>query len=194
MTPFQHINRRGDVYYIKATTRGGKPAYSATRKNEKGLLDQLPEGYEVYEKPDTGQVFVRKIKPTSILPAERRQVENAVRTLSKVKHFILDEDSSSIVIYVSDAEPGASMSFLRREAPMLPEQARTMQEFMLRRATYSKMLRFELVEQEPRLFSVQRWCFLGSVDDWIYLGAGSLAKLLKTCIPHLGQESFYELF
>ncbi len=68
---YQHTNRRGDVYYIQAKGRGGKIAYSAARKPTGTMVDRLPKDYEIYEKPENAQVFVRKIKPTLILPSER---------------------------------------------------------------------------------------------------------------------------
>jgi len=37
-------------------------------------------------------------------------------------------------------------------------------------------------------------CFVGSVDDWIDIGHGSLAALVKRYVKHLGQESYFELY
>ncbi len=56
------------------------------------------------------------------------------------------------------------------------------------------MLRFVLIDEKERKFSVQRYCFLGSIDDWIDLGeSGSLKNLVKTYVKHLGKDSYYEL-
>jgi hypothetical protein len=60
--------------------------------------------------------------------------------------------------------------------------------------TYLPMMRFSLVYEKRRRFAVERWCFLGSIDDWFPLkGSGDLATMLKKFAPHLGEESFYEL-
>jgi hypothetical protein len=60
-----------------------------------------------------------------------------------------------------------------------------------------KVLRFTLVDEDDRTFHAQRWCFRGSVDDWIGLwssgGDGPLTDLVKRFCPHVGRESFYEL-
>ncbi len=58
------------------------------------------------------------------------------------------------------------------------------------------MLRFLLVEPKKRVFVVERYCFRGSVDDWISVGEGpkSLPVLVKKYVRHLGQESMYELY
>jgi hypothetical protein len=65
---------------------------------------------------------------------------------------------------------------------------------MLRRARYEKMLRFTLTDASPRRFSAERWCFLGSIDNWYFLdGDKPLHHLLEAFVPHLGKESFFEL-
>ena len=57
------------------------------------------------------------------------------------------------------------------------------------------MMRFTLVNAKERTFSAERYCFRGSVDDWIDLNysADPPPKLIRTYLRHLGQESFYEL-
>jgi hypothetical protein len=193
--PYQHTNRRGDVYYIQAKDRGGKLAYSATRKATDKLLDRVPDGYEIYEKPENGQVFVRKIKPTKILPIEKKRVETSIRKLAKLENFIVDVEADSIVVYLTDAEPDASLNVLRNVAPrMSAEQAASMKDFMIGRTMYSKMMRFVLTDEKSRFFAAERWCFLGSIDDWFFLATGkTLSDLIEKYVPHLGKESFFEL-
>ena len=62
---------------------------------------------------------------------------------------------------------------------------------------YMKVLRFTLVDEEKRTFSVQRWCFRGSIDDWIDLWSsghhGKLLDLVRKFCPHIGQDSFFDL-
>ena len=61
--------------------------------------------------------------------------------------------------------------------------------------TYSPMLQFVLIDKVNRLFQTERYCFLGSIDDWITIGSkDELPRLVKTYVPHLGEESFYELY
>ena len=44
------------------------------------------------------------------------------------------------------------------------------------------------------MFAPERYCFRGSVDDWISIGdADKLQRLAEKCIKHLGRESFYEV-
>jgi hypothetical protein len=37
-------------------------------------------------------------------------------------------------------------------------------------------------------------CGIGSIDDWIDIGHGSLTTLVKRYVQHLGKESYFELF
>jgi hypothetical protein len=59
---------------------------------------------------------------------------------------------------------------------------------------YSPMLQFLLEDEQRRLFTAQRYCFRGSIDDWIDIGYGSLTTLVKQYVKHLGKESYFELF
>ena len=56
-------------------------------------------------------------------------------------------------------------------------------------------MRFVLVDKAERLFAPERYCFRGSVDDWISIGPPApLEKLAAKYLKHLGRESFFELF
>ncbi len=55
------------------------------------------------------------------------------------------------------------------------------------------VLRFTLGNAQTRWFSVDRWCFRGSIDDWITLSGGELTTLVAKYCRHLGKESFFEL-
>jgi hypothetical protein len=59
---------------------------------------------------------------------------------------------------------------------------------------YEPVMRFQLIDEQSRMFEVERFCFLGSVDDWISLDSSeNLQKLVEEYVRHIGQESFYEL-
>jgi hypothetical protein len=71
-----------------------------------------------------------------------------------------------------------------------------MQDIYDRHATYIPIFRFILVDQDQRLFTAERFCFKGGVDDWMPLLSGGpdlLQTLAKRYVKHLGEESFYEL-
>jgi hypothetical protein len=45
---------------------------------------------------------------------------------------------------------------------------------------YTAMLRFSLDDKEKRQFIAERYCFRGSIDDWIYLsGPDDFTNIIK---------------
>ena len=62
-------------------------------------------------------------------------------------------------------------------------------------AQFTPVMRFILFDPETRSFEAQRWCYLGSIDDWIDLSAsGTLEQMARRLIPTLGTDRFFELF
>jgi hypothetical protein len=59
---------------------------------------------------------------------------------------------------------------------------------------YFPMMQFLLEDEQRRTFIAQRYCFIGSIDDWIDIGHGPLTRLVKRYVKHLGQESYFDLF
>src|SRR5262249_41563709 len=139
--------------------------YFFSMKDHGQLVESIPEGHEVYENPDA-QVFLRKKLPRFITDREVALVRQGLRKYAQHQHCMADVREKYIVVYHSE-----------------------------RGDLYKKMLRFPLVDQDPRRFAAERWCFLGSIDDWFPLsGSGDLAKLVERYCPHIGKESFFELW
>ena len=191
----EYVNRKGDTYYLQqGKTKTGKPKYYFGRRLTAVPLDAIPKGYEVHESPENGQVQVRRTRVTEISPMERRLVEEAVVRLAGLKHVIVDIDEyDALVIYLPDTEDEPLES--SDEMPWLSAGAiEKLRDRLARRAYYHKMMRFELLDDDERLYSVQRWCFRGSIDNWVFLeGPASLERLVEQFAPHLGKESFFEL-
>jgi hypothetical protein len=191
MMGIQHVNRRGDTYHLhEGRTRTGKPKFFFSRQREGMLAAAVPAGYEVYENPNA-QVFLRKAVPRVVTDEEVSTVERGVRELAKLAYFATDVKGPSIVVHL----PNENVAFLEgsvaaRSGRDPAERHRQVQKFL----SYSPMLRFTLVDEKARRFAVDRWCFLGSIDDWFPLsGGGDLGTLVARYCPHLGRESFYEL-
>ncbi|MEI8244002.1 MAG: hypothetical protein WCI17_12090, partial [bacterium] len=90
-----------------------------------------------------------------------------------------------IAVYQADSAEGHDLFAELCGRRHLSEQEK------LKRVTYTAVLRFTLVDKNPRVFGTERFCFRGSIDDWIPLGKiGTLASLASQFIRHLGQESF----
>ena len=187
----EHVNRRGDTFYLhQGKTKTGKPKFFFSRKREGRLAEAVPTGFEVYENPNA-QVFLRKVVPKLVTDEEVAVVERGVREGAKLTHFAIDVKGPSIVVHL----PNERVAFIEESVATRfgghpGELYWQVQQFL----SYSPMMRFTLVDEQTRQFAVERWCFLGSIDDWFPLaGGGDLKKLVATYCRHLGRDSFYEL-
>lgn len=186
-----HTNRKGKTYYLhEGKTKLGKPKYFFALRDEGNLVKAIPPGYEVYENPNS-QVFLRKIKPRVITDEEVAAVEDGMRQYCRLKHFIVDVKKNAIVIYTPDQDVDSLSSMFRSLAG---GQQTRVDAALGRVLSYSPMLQFILTDKVNRVFETQRYCFLGSIDDWITIGnRGKLPRLVKTYVRHLGEESFFDL-
>jgi hypothetical protein len=196
---FVYQNRMGKVYYLlEGTTPTGKSKYYMAQRVTGEPLAVLPEGYEIYEKPDTAQVLVRKLKPSLITEFERRQTAEIVRRTSGLEHCIIAIENDSLVVYAPSVSPAEADEIVTSLAG--PVRCRNEGRFSekrenrIKRSRYEPMLRFELTEPKKRLYRAERWCFRGSIDGWISLHrTGALAGLVEALARHLGRDSFFEL-
>jgi hypothetical protein len=189
-----HTNAKGQTFYLhQGTTKTGKPKYHFAMQSEGTLAASIPPGYEIYENPNA-QVFLRRIPPRIITDEERHVVKEGMRTYAEVKDYKVDIKGNAIVIYTADQDMETLAAIVFDPHASREENARRMQ--VLRESRhYSDLLRFRLVDDKGRTFQTQRYCFLGSIDDWIDIGKpGTLARLVKTYVKHLGKDSYVELW
>jgi hypothetical protein len=184
-------NRREDIYYLhEGRTKTGKPKYYFSRSDEGMIVDNIPDGYEIYENPNA-QVFLRKKMVSRIKDEELDLVERGVRQYTDLKNFIVDRKERTITVFLPDQDLEDLKAELQRFAFVSTEKLNDVFEKSL---TYSPMLRFSLESEDQREFLVQRYCFLGSIDDWVYLeSSSSLRDMVKKYCKHLGKESFFDL-
>ncbi|MBS0263046.1 MAG: hypothetical protein JSS02_13970 [Planctomycetes bacterium] len=185
----EYVNRRGDRYYVlQGTTKSGKPKYYCAGKAQGVPVDTLPPEYEIREDPRNGLVTIRKVRPSQILPSEWELCQEQVKTLCLGTACIVDREVQHLVVYT------ANSSFAQIDAFLEQLGGRMGRNWMAQQIPYSPMLRFTLVDTEPRLFAVDRWCCRGTIDRWIPLEGGRpLADQLQKYIPHLDSDSFFNL-
>ena len=189
-----HTNAKGQTFSLyQGTTKTGKPRYYFAMQSEGTLATAIPAGYEIYENPNA-QVFLRRIPPKIITDAERQVVEDGMRTYAEVKDYKVDVRGNALLIYTADQDMDTLAALVCNPHASLEENARRMT--LLRQGIhYSPMLVFQLVDVSRRTFQTLRYCFLGSVDDWIEIGKpGKLSTLVKRYVKHLGQESYVALW
>jgi len=191
--PITYTNAKDKTYYLhQGTTKTGKPKYYFSTQPEGTWAEAIPEGFEIYENPNA-QVFLRRIPPKIITDEERQVVEDGMRKYAEVQDYKIDVKGNAIVVYTADQDIETLADVFKDMYP--GPAANTQLRTLLRQGIhYSPMLQFLLEDEPRRLFTAQRYCFRGSVDDWIDIGYGPLTTLVKQYVKHLGQESYFELY
>jgi hypothetical protein len=169
--PVTYTNRKGMTYYLcRGVTKTGKPRYYFAREPKGEPVEQIPEGFKISESVN-GIVSLAKDRPALIWPEEVAAVEAAVRQHPKSNKYRVNVKHNRIEVYEQvglDAEELASA--LAQEGLGIPGLANRLRPTMEDRAQFTPVLRFILADAERRTFRVQRWCYLGSIDDWIDVG------------------------
>jgi len=191
--PITHTNAKEKTYYLhQGTTTTGKPKYYFSPKPDGTLAEAIPAGFEIYENPNA-QVFLRKIPPRLITDEERQVVEDGMRKYADVKDYRIDVKGKAIVIYTADQDI-ETLAELFKDLSPTPSANRQFRSLLRKEIHYSPMVQFLLEDEQRRLFTAQRYCFRGAIDDWIDIGYGPLTKLVKQYVKHLGKESYFELY
>lgn len=191
--PVKYVNRRGQTYYLhKGKTKTGKPKYFFSLKTEGTLADKIPDGFEIYENPDA-QVFLRRTLPKIITDAEKSVVEKGMKEFAKCKYSVVDIKGNTITVFIANQDVD-EFSEIFKFSPMKhtkPDIDTVFNQIV----SYSPKMQFVLVDKDKRLFITKRFCYLGSVDDWIEIsGPDTLENLVKKYVKHIDKDSYYELF
>lgn len=162
-------------------------------KSEGDLGKAIPEGFEIYENPNA-QVFLRRIPPKLITDQELNTVKDGMEYFSHVDRYMLDVKKETISIFTPVQDISAISEFLRPTVTALGKNHEDIQALLEQTLSFTSDLRFILVDKRTRLFHAQRYCYLGSIDDWIEIGStDQLEILVKSYVKHIGQDSMYEL-
>jgi len=117
-------------------------------------------------------------------------VEEGMLTYADVKDYKVDVKGNAIVIYTADQDIETLAELCKALSPT-PSANRQLMSLLRKEIQYSPMLQFLLEDEQRRLFTAQRYCFIGSIDDWLDIGHGPLPTLVKRYVKHLGKESYF---
>jgi hypothetical protein len=191
--PITYTNAKGKIHYLhQGTTKTGKPKYHFSMQSAGTLAEIIPAGFEIYETPNA-QVFLRHIPPKIITDEERQVVEDGMRKYASVQDYKIDVRGNTIVVYIADQDI-ETLAGLFQDIYPDPTTNPQLLNLLRNEIHYSPMLQFLLENEQRRLFTTQRYCFVGSIDDWIDIGHGPLLTLVKRYVKHLGKESYFDLY
>jgi hypothetical protein len=194
--PITYTNCKGVTYYLyHIVTTTGTSRYVFAREPKGEPLDEVPQGWHISESVD-GVVSLARDRPQQIRPEEVASVEAEIRRHPKSHNYRVAVKENRIEVY-ERIGPGAEdlltgFTLLRSEAYAQRDE---LQAILDRHAQFTPVLRFILTDDQKRTFRTQRWCYLGSIDDWIEVGpTGQLSLLARQWTLRLGTDAFFEVY
>jgi hypothetical protein len=189
-TAVTYTTRRGRIYYLHTgPKRGGGIQHFVSTDPEGALADSLPAGFETYETPN-GQVYLRKKKPALIRPAELALIEKELGRRQTTNYSYVTEVSGAMIVIHEGETHLDNLSKIN-----VRFTARELEDYAKRNAHHTPVMRFVLCDDVARVFEPERYCFRGSVEDWISIGEpDQLQKLTSKFLKYLGTDSMYELY
>ncbi len=211
---FSYTNRKDVTYYLhESRTKTGKVRYTLKRSAE-GAAAKRPPGYEVVENVN-GKASVRKVRPRRITSLEEKLVQGALESHG-LNDYRVEVKANFITVFEPDrdademaklADPfamwgalGAALqSEMRKELGdaavdgYVQSKKDETRRWIQQRMTYSPVLRFRLCDESRRVFEVERMTYLGD-GGWWTLDRLPLTEAVESYLPHLGQESFFDLY
>ncbi len=101
-----YTNRSGKTYFLyRGVTRTGKLRYYFSGQEKAGAeqIGTIPERFEIYERPENGQVFLRKAMPRLFSEAEQQCIASALSALKEPFRYQMDCQKQYVTIFESTA-------------------------------------------------------------------------------------------
>ncbi len=190
-----YTNWRGVTYYLcRGVTKTGKPRYYFAREPKGEPVERIPEGWKISESVN-GVVSLVKDRPAQIRPQEVEAVEAAVQRHPRSYNYRVAVKRNRIEVYERvGLGPDELITGLSKVGLLVPGRAERLREMLEGRARFTPVLRFILEDAKERIFRTERWCYLGSIDDWIEVGpVGPVDRLVPQWIPKLGTDALFEV-
>jgi hypothetical protein len=193
--PIFYTNRKGSTFFLcQGRTKTGKVRYYFSREPKGEEIEQIPSGYEISESVN-GVVSLVKVRPRLIPVEEVALVEEALKRHSNGSNYRVGVKHDQIIIYEGygpDVE--GILALFGKNIPRPTGAIEKLKAEMERYTRFAPVMRFILTDPEKRIYAAERWCYSGSIDDWIGVGEpGKLERLARRLIPTLGTDEFFEL-
>ena len=193
--PVTYTNRKGRRYFLcQGRAKSGKARYYFAKEIKDEPVDEIPEGYKIRESVN-GNVYLVKDLPELISQAEVSLIEAELAHHPQERRYAVNTKHDRIIIYEMSGPAAEDLAkAFGAYVPGYTGLEDQIQHFLEKNSQYAPVMQFILSDPERHIFRAQRWCYLGSVDDWIDIGYGSLQGLAQSFIPLLGTEEFFDLY
>jgi len=188
---FAYTNRKGRTFYLhRRRTKAGKSRHVFARTLGAGELDEVPAGYEVKENVN-GVVSLAMARPQLITDLEKQAVQSAMAKLS-LGGYRLEVRAKTVTVFEPDRRVEDINAILEGLSPFRRSAANAIE--WVAAGGFGPVMRFILDDGPTRSFRVERMTYRGQ-GGWSHpLAEGRIADLAKELLPHLGKESFYDLY
>jgi hypothetical protein len=193
--PISYTNRKGSTFFLcQGETKTGKVHYYFAREPKGKEINGMPPGYEISESVN-GVVSLVKIRPRLIPAEEIALVEAALERHPDRDNYRVDVKHDQIVIYEGTGpDVEEILAVFGKNIPRPAGAIEQLKAQMEQYRRFAPVMRFILSDPQTRTYSAERWCYSGSIDDWIIIGSpGKLGRLARKLISSLGTDAFFEL-
>ncbi|MBI4646107.1 MAG: hypothetical protein HY738_05780 [Bacteroidia bacterium] len=188
--PIEFKNRVGNIYYIKdKKTKKNNTTYYLTKKLDNDCLDYLPDGFEVFEKYNSGMMFIRKTSLVQFTLNEINIINQELKKNTSIFDYKLDVYGNEIKIYISEKSDYERLNQSDYGILKLLAESNAFLRF-------DEVMRIKVItEEDQKQYEFMRYCYRSYIDNWIVIDTGeNLENMSKKYLIHLGKESYYELF
>ena len=189
-----YTNRRGSTYYLhEGRTKTGKSRYFVAKTVREGAVAAMPDGYEFSESIN-GVVSVRKVRlgAPEIPDTDLAMVRAELARHEHLRGHRAESRGAEIVVY--EPSGGVSSNAIAHLASMMYLSPKALEARLGREGQpmrYDPVMKLML--EEPGVYTVHRMTYRGD-GGWSWpLASGSLSKVAKKYVKHVGTEEFFEL-
>ena len=194
----KYENAIGLEYTLQKTEGGDDPDSFFFSSHDVGEeVDELPQGYEIYEDPENEPFLV----PEGKNPVPEDDITTVESELEEIDHlnqydnfWHVESLKNSIRVYLLDQTPEAVLDVISA----LPGEAESVfEEIAEGEVTYTAYMKFDR-GKNGKSYYVDRRMFTGlpkrDEEKWLYVTEEeNISEAASKYLPHLEQDSFYEL-
>jgi len=191
--PITYTNRKGITYVLcRTSTPLGRVRYVFAREPRGELVDLIPDGYAIRESVN-GIVSLARDRPPDFSAEDVASVAAAVRQHPKAWLYRVTARPDHIAVYERLGPEADDIVAILGDAIFPPSRARErVEETLEEGAQYAPVLRFRIVQAEPRTVGVEWSSYASRERQWLPLGkTGSIAEVARQVVPLLGTRKFW---